>query len=128
MNKIDRVDFMNKTEEQKQDQEQPPVQEEKRTFVERRKSTVDRRCGFDRRRGPGHRRSPERRAAEEGEMTPEQFEFLMAIDQYKRANQRPFPTWTEVLEIIRALGYRKIAEPEDLESFRKEDKKQPANA
>lgn len=118
---------MNKTNDEKQGQEKQEGQEEKRTFVERRKNTVERRCGFDRRRGPGHRRSPERRAAEEGEMTSEQFEFLMAIDQYKRANQRPFPTWTEVLEIIVALGYRKVAEPQDLESFRKEDKKQPAS-
>ena len=101
--------------------------EEKRTFIERRESVVDRRLGLDRRRGPGHRRTPERRAAEEGEMNDEQFEFLMAIDQYKKANQRPFPTWTEVLEIIKALGYRKVADPESLESFRKEDKKEPVS-
>lgn len=95
---------------------------EKRTFVERRRSVVDRRVGLDRRRGPGHRRTPERRAAEEGEMNDEQFEFLMAMDQYKQVNQRPFPTWTEVLEVIKALGYRKVAEPQPLESFRKADK------
>ncbi len=102
--------------------------EEKRTFVERRKSVVDRRVGLDRRRGPGHRRTPERRAAEEGEMNDEQFEFLMAIDQYKKSNQRPFPTWTEVLEIIKALGYRKVADPKSLESFRKAEKEEPVNA
>ena len=99
--------------------------EERRKPAERRRSMVDRRSGFDRRRGPGHRRTEERRAAEEGEMTDEQFEFLMAIDQYKRANQRPFPTWTEVLEIIKALGYRKVAEQQPLESFRKADRPQP---
>jgi len=91
------------------------------SFIERRKSVVDRRIGFDRRRGPGRRRSEERRAAEEGEMTEEQFEFLMAIDQYKRENQRPFPTWTEVLEVIKALGYRKVAEPQSLKPFKKEE-------
>jgi DNA-binding MarR family transcriptional regulator len=95
---------------------------ERRGLAERRKSVMDRRIGFDRRRGVGHRRTEERRAAEEGEMTDEQFEFLMAIDQYKRANQKPFPTWTEVLEIARAMGYRKVAEPQSLESFRKQDK------
>ncbi len=47
-------------------------------------------------------------------MSDEQFEFIMAIDEYKRANARPFPTWTEVLEVIRALGYRKVAEPQPL--------------
>jgi hypothetical protein len=31
----------------------------------------------------------------------------MAIDAYKRVNQVPFPSWTEVLEVIRKLGYRK---------------------
>src|SRR5210317_148047 len=98
--------------------------EEQRQFTEKRRNLVDRRSGFDRRRGPGHRRSPERRAAEEGEMTSEQFEFLMAMDQYKQANQRPFPTWTEVLEVIKAMGYRKVAEPKPLESFRKEDKEE----
>lgn len=100
------------------------VQQEKRV-KERRRVLVDRRSGFDRRRGPGHRRTPERRAAEEGEMTEEQFDFLMAIDQYKRVNQRPFPSWTEVLEVIKAIGYRKVAEAQPLESFRKEDKKEP---
>lgn len=81
---------------------------------ERRSSVVDRRCGFDRRRGPGVRLSQERKAAELGQMSDEQFQFLMAIDEYKKKNDRPFPTWTEVLEVIKALGYRKVAEPQDL--------------
>jgi hypothetical protein len=55
-----------------------------------------------------------RKSAEEGQMSQEQFEFLMAIDEYKRKNQRPFPTWTEVLEVIKAIGYRKVAEPQSL--------------
>ena len=93
-------------------------------FSERRKSVVDRRLGLNRRRGPGHRRTPERKAAEEGEMTDEQFEFLMAIDKYKRENNKPFPTWTEVLEVIKAIGYRRVAEPQSLQSFKKEE--QPA--
>jgi hypothetical protein len=88
------------------------------SFIERRKNVVERRLGLDkklgldRRRGPGRRRSDERKAAEE------------AIDTYKKANQRPFPTWTEVLEVIKALGYRKVAEPQELEAF----KKDPAGA
>jgi hypothetical protein len=36
---------------------------------------------------------------------------MKAMDQYKRDNRRPFPTWSEVLEVLHALGYRKIAEP-----------------
>ncbi len=83
-------------------------------FVERRQNVVDRRLGLDRRRGPGRRRSEERKAAEEGQMSDEQFEFVMAIDEYKRANARPFPTWTEVLDLIKALGYRRVADPQPL--------------
>jgi len=76
---------------------------EKRSGIERREST-----GLERRRGPGRRRSDDRKAAEEGEMTSEQFEFCMAIDTYKRVNKKLFPTWTEVLEVMTQLGYRKI--------------------
>lgn len=80
-----------------------------------RRSVVDRRSGLDRRRGPGRRRSDDRRSAEEGEMTEEQFEFLMAINEYKRVNRRPFPTWTEILDVMKALGYRKVAGPADIQ-------------
>jgi hypothetical protein len=93
--------------------EQPPPGPERRQRKDRR-SVVDRRLGLERRRGPGRRRQDQRRAAEEGEMTDEQFEFIMAVDKYKRVNNRPFPTWTEVLDVIHALGYRKVAEPKDL--------------
>ena len=47
------------------------------------------------------------KAAEEGEMTQEQFMFVLAIDTFKRVNGKTFPTWTDVLEVIRKLGYRK---------------------
>ena len=87
---------------------------EKRESGDRRESVVDRRLGLDRRRGPGKRRSDDRKSAEEGNMSDEQFDFLMAIDEYKRTNTRPFPTWTEVLEVIKALGYRKVAESQPL--------------
>ena len=52
------------------------------------------------------------RAAEEGEMTEEQFVFLVAIDAFKKANGRTFPTWTDVLGVIRKLGYRKTVSSE----------------
>jgi hypothetical protein len=77
----------------------------------RRTEVVDRRLDLNRRRGPGRRLTEDRKAAEEGQMTDEQFEFIMTVDQYKKLNNRPFPTWTEVLELIKALGYRKVAEP-----------------
>jgi hypothetical protein len=89
---------------------------------ERRQSVVDRRLGLDRRRGPGRRLTDDRKSAEEGQMSDEQFEFLMAIEEYKKKNTRPFPTWTEVLEVIKALGYRRVAEPQSLEKTKKESK------
>src|SRR5437762_1868187 len=82
---------------------------DQRETPERRKSLVDRRTGLERRRGPGRRRPDSRRSAEEGELTDEQFAFVMAMDEYKRANKRPFPSWTEVLEVIKYLGYRKVS-------------------
>ena len=95
------------------------VHPERRVEQDRRDSVVDRRLGLDRRRGPGRRRSDDRKSAEEGQMSDEQFEFIMAIDEYKRNNLRPFPTWTEVLDVIKALGYRKVAEPQSLEQLDK---------
>jgi hypothetical protein len=76
---------------------------ERRSGIERRAAT-----GLERRRGPGRRRSDDRKSAEEGEMTAEQFEFCMAIQTYKKVNKKMYPTWTEVLEVIRQLGYRKV--------------------
>ena len=74
----------------------------------------DRRTGLERRRGAGIRREEERRSAEEGEMTPQQFEFVMAIETYKKVNKKLFPTWTEVLEVMQQLGYRKT-EPREMD-------------
>jgi hypothetical protein len=64
--------------------------------------------GLERRRGPGRRRTDERRSAEEGEMTTEQFEFIKAMEVYKKVNKRMYPSWTEVLEVMLQLGYRKV--------------------
>lgn len=73
-----------------------------------RREASDRRTGLERRRGAGIRREEDRRSAEEGEMTPEQYEFIRAIETYKRVNRKLFPTWTEVLEVMQQLGYRKV--------------------
>ena len=68
--------------------------------------------GLERRRGPGRRRSDFTKAAEEGEMKQEQFLFVMAIEAFKQANDKIFPSWTDVLEVIRLLGYRKTCSSE----------------
>lgn len=107
-------------------------------------TVVDRRLGLDRRRreqllsgedltalerrrGPGRRLSEFTKSAEEGEMTTEQFLFLMAVEAFKKANNRMFPTWTDVLEVIRLLGYRKTM-PSELNLTSAEDWHEPADA
>ena len=78
-------------------------------FREEFRGTVaDRRIGVERGRGAGRRLSDSLRSAEEGELTTEQFLFLAAIDAFKKANGVSFPRWTDVLEVIRLLGYRKV--------------------
>lgn len=42
-------------------------------------------------------------------MNEEQLDFLKAVDEYKRVNDRPFPTLTEILDIALYLGYRRVA-------------------
>jgi hypothetical protein len=104
--------------------------DDNRRGPDRRKNIVDQRnanTGLERRRGPGRRRSDFMKAAEEGEMTHEQFLFIKAIDAYKRVNDSPFPTWTEILEVIRKLGYRKTAES-SLQLDAAEDWTEPADA
>jgi hypothetical protein len=83
---------------------------------------------IDRRRGPGRRLSDFAKSAEEGEMNREQFLFLTAIDAFKRANAKTFPTWTEVLEVIRLLGYRKTMPSELALGAQTEDWREPADA
>ena len=61
-------------------------------------------------------------------MTQEQFLFVMAIDAFKRVNGLTFPTWTDVLEVIRKLGYRKTMPSELNLGRRAEDWTERADA
>lgn len=53
----------------------------------------------------GEDESPRTGTLRPDEMPPDVIEFITAIDDYKRVNRRPFPTWSEVLEIVKGLGY-----------------------
>jgi hypothetical protein len=35
--------------------------------------------------------------------------FMQAMDEYKRKNGRMFPTCSEILEVVRSIGYVKVA-------------------
>jgi hypothetical protein len=51
----------------------------------------------------------------ERDYSDQQIEFMRAMDDYKRKSGRPFPTWSEVLEVLLSLGYRKVADPSLME-------------
>lgn len=53
-----------------------------------------------------HDRAHSRSTWRSGEYTAEEQRFVRAMDAYKRVNRRPYPHWTEVLAVVRALGYR----------------------
>jgi len=43
------------------------------------------------------------------QMDAEVIAFITAIDDYKRVHSRPFPTWSEVLTVLKDLGYERAA-------------------
>ena len=51
----------------------------------------------------------------ERDYSDQEVEFMNAMDDYKRRSGRQFPTWSEVLEVLRSLGYRQVEEPTVLE-------------
>lgn len=51
----------------------------------------------------------------ERDYSGDEVEFMRAMDDYKRKSGRPFPTWSEVLEVLVSIGYRKVAEPTVME-------------
>ena len=48
----------------------------------------------------------------ERDYTDDEVEFMNALDDYKRANGRMFPTCSEVLEVVRSLGYVRLSPSE----------------
>jgi hypothetical protein len=75
----------------------------KPTTPAKKKSTV--RTGDKADKGEKSESDPRKGAPRPDEMQPDVLEFIHAIDLYKRVNQRPFPNWSEVLEILKGLGY-----------------------
>ena len=62
----------------------------------------------------------------EKDYSDEEIVFMKAMDQYKGANRRPFPTWSEVLEVLRSLGYRKTEDAAALPGLPTQPKPQGA--
>ena len=87
----------------------------RRILVDRRQGNDEDYSGPERRRGERREKVERRRQIDpttcERDYKPEEIEFMKAMDDYKRRSGRQFPTWSEVLEVIRDLGYRKVAPP-----------------
>lgn len=92
--------------------------------LKQRRSGEDRRKaaeefdGEDRRvasRRKGERRRQIDPTTCERDYSQQEIEFMQAMDDYKRRSGRQFPTWSEVLEVLRSMGYRQVAEPTELE-------------
>jgi len=95
---------------------------ERRERLERRKADDVNYAGKERRVGP--RRKVERRrqidpTTCERDYSENEVAFMRAMDEYKRKSGRMFPTWSEVLEVLHSLGYRKVEEPTALPTFKK---------
>ena len=91
--------------------------------VERRKSQEQRESGEHRqrkqsvaveRRTEERRKVPRRRQIDpttcERDYTSEEIEFMRALDDYKRASGRMFPTCSEILEVVKAMGYQRVSQ------------------
>ncbi|MGW8256943.1 MAG: hypothetical protein ACWGMZ_05615 [Thermoguttaceae bacterium] len=98
----------------------------KHIVVDRRVAQADRRSGVERRQKTMavavERRVCERRVKVnrrrqidpttcERDYSHDEVEFMNALEEYKRANGRMFPTCSEVLEVVRKLGYEKRPAP-----------------
>ena len=90
----------------------PEVQMERRAKSDRREGdrrkenkavAVERRVG-ERRAKVARRRQIDPTTCER-DYNNDEIEFMQAMDAYKRANGRMFPTCSEILEVIRSLGY-----------------------
>jgi hypothetical protein len=62
-------------------------------------------------------RPTERKSRFSTAVNEETLDFIKAIEEYKAARERPFPSWTEVLQVVRAMGYRKVEEPTPLDEI-----------
>ena len=95
-----------------------------------RRTTKDRRAGGERRqkseavaderRKSERRKVPRRRQIDpttcERDYTDDEIEFMQALDAYKRASGRMFPTCSEILEVIRDMGYVRMSPGHDSRS------------
>lgn len=77
-----------------------------------RKAASRKRAGRSQATSAGAGGAPKKKpvtAPKPSDMETDVLEFIQAIDDYKRAEGRPFPTWSEILDIVKELGYERRA-------------------
>ena len=83
------------------------------------------------RRTETRRKTPRRRQIDpttcERDYSTDEIQFMQALDAYKRSSGRMFPTCSEILEVIRALGYQKPMDAPTNESNESEESNEPGN-
>jgi hypothetical protein len=83
----------------------------RRVLGDRRAKSKDAEFPGEERRKTPRRKVERRRLIDpttcERDYSGEEIEFMRAMDEYKRKSGRMFPTWSEVLEVVRGLGYVK---------------------
>ena len=77
-----------RTEKDDRRKEGQPVVQERRAKVQRRRQIDPTTC--------------------EREYTDDEIQFMHALDAYKRSSGRMFPTCSEILEVIRGMGYVRV--------------------
>lgn len=94
--------------------------------IDRRGKASERRSGGDRRKSnqpvaEERRQAPRRKVQRRRQIDPTtcerdysdpEIEFMQALDAYKRRSGRMFPTCSEILEVIRDLGYVRVSQAE----------------
>jgi hypothetical protein len=83
---------------------------DRREKVERRKEQIP--VAVERRQTERRVKQPRRRQIDpttcERDYSVDEIEFMHAMDAYKRTSGRMFPTCSEILEVLRGLGYVRL--------------------
>lgn len=54
-----------------------------------------------------NQKDPGRASPRMADVDKDVLEFIAAIEDFKLTHARPFPSWSEVLGVVRALGYER---------------------
>ena len=88
-----------------------PASGDEQVTIDRRRDEQVTAAPLERRQKVNRRRQIDPTTCER-DYSDQEVEFMNALDDYKRTSGRMFPTCSEVLEVIRGLGYVKLSPSE----------------